>query len=142
MTIREQMQKLAEVNMDDETEDDFIAEARSSLLGSIETFVDDWDDYAKERWWETGVDRYGPSTVVLPPRTARDSDVRDLPEFKEVEALTRSINADMQQAMRALERAEAEARNTYRLAREKLVALARKLPGYDEKQHYALSKDD
>lgn len=142
MNIREQMLKLVEANMDDETEDDFVAEARSELLGSIETFVDDWDDYAKERWWETGVDRFGPNPVVLPPRTVRDSDVRDLPEFKEVEALTRSIDADMQRALRALEHAESEARSTYNQAREKLVALARKLPGYDKKRHYALSKDD
>lgn len=139
---RKQMLSLIEGSAAEHDPDGRIEDARDTLNNAVEDFVEQWDEFARERWHETNVGDRSPDHVVLNRRVAGDSDVQDLPEFDEFRKVADSVAKDMLEALQTVRRAEEQASNAYFMARRRLVEAARRLPGMNKRRHSSTFKDE
>lgn len=116
-----------------------LQDARDSLNYALDNYVDEWDEYVKERWHEKGVGNHGPDHVVLREYVERDAEA--LAEFEALKPVLREVQSEMVAALRDVEEAESRAATAYALARAKLVKLARTLPEVSKRKTPALFRE-
>jgi hypothetical protein len=117
-----------------------LQDARDALNDGLNNYVDEWDDYAGERWGSKSVGNYGPDHVALRDSVERDAEA--LPEFEDLKDVLREVQSAMLAALRDVEEAESRAATAYARARAKLVKVARTLPDVSKRTHPALFREE